>query len=409
MEVRITDTEKQEIKNKFVEINKQKIEQYAIEYIIPYMESKINLVDVEIVNNIFPNKEIIFKKASTILWKLAIIDNGFHPIQSIGGMLTNSLSASDSIADRANAMLVAMEILLISSPFIDVKKSASGNILIKSNIVDSELVTRTIIIPLLKPTKNHKKLGGFNWKLTETKAVDKLNKIAFKISDCQNKLDTEPVVMVGNPYSPEVMKSQEIHNKWVMRQWIKKEFQDKKVYFDWAVDYRGRQYAEGYYNNILGNDLEKNYHEFANEKEIDFLGAIQLRKSIASAFDKNLSKAPDKKKLEWFYIHEDKLEEYQDIAYEKHTYAMLLKGFKQYKEGEPSGIQVESDASNSFAQLASVLFKSQEIAETCNIKNTYNEHGDVVIADLYGLVADRMSDIYANRKEINEASNKKWK
>jgi DNA-directed RNA polymerase len=150
-----------------------------------------------------------------------------------------------------------------------------------------------------------------------------------------------------------------------------------------------------YYYNPQGNELEKNMIGFAKGEKLNLHGIQSYKKAIASAW--GLDKATDEDKLLWFIDHQDKLDEMRSTAKEPHTYDALMYGWKQHLNGEPVNVPIEFDATNSFAQFAAVLLKDEDIAKTCNVINTVEEDGTIVISDLYQLIADEMSRLIAEQ------------
>ena len=267
---------------------------------------------------------------------------------------------------------------------------------IKSNIVDEDLQMRNIYLPLEIWTEQHKELGSFNWKLSNgngmtkpryLKTMDIQNRIPLQIKKLDEIIEPVPA---NNDFSKEGVKQRELANKQVARQYLADKYVDKKVYFNWSADYRGRIYSVGYYLNAQGNEVEKNMIEFYDGEELNFHGIQQLKKSIASAY--GLDKKTDAEKLQWFIKNQKVLHLRARNAKEPYTFQALYKAWKKYRENPTTKITtpIELDATNSFAQFTSVLLGKRSIAETCN---AVNAEGEEKISDLYQLVADKMSDI----------------
>ncbi len=120
----------------------------------------------------------------------------------------------------------------------------------------------------------------------------------------------------------------------------------------------------------------------------------------------DLNKQVDSEKIHWFNSNKDNLLEMKHTAKEPKTFEILLNAWNDHLTGKLCHTPIEIDATNSFAQIMSVLLKSNQIAETCNVVNAENNKGITQVADLYLLVSDRMSMILFgkigafNRKEI---------
>ena len=402
MALRITEEDRKEIKDEFLFDNEVVVAKYATA-ILEYWKTKELLAEKNIVDAIFKNYDRVETIAGNILFTLATMEDGLKPIQSVGGMIAGAMAVSDKKQDRINAMHTAMELLLVSEPFVSFDWSKNGHPMVKSNIVNEELQMRNIYLPLERHTEQHKELGSFNWKLSDgngmtkpryLETMDMQNRIPLQIK----KLDevTEPVP-ANNDFSKEGIKQRELANKQVARQYLADKYVQKKVYFNWSADYRGRIYSVGYYLNCQGNEVEKNMIEFYDGEALDFHGVQQLKKSIASAY--GLDKKTDAEKLQWFIKNQRTLHLRARNAKEPYTFQALYKAWKQYREDPTAKITtpVELDATNSFAQFTSVLLGKRSIAETCN---AVNADGKEKIADLYQLVADKMSDIAIQREYV---------
>lgn len=393
MALRVTAEERAEIKDEFLFDNEKHIFAYS-QNIIKYCQSKILISEKSLIaETIGGDIHRIEKIAGDILFILTTTEPGAIPLQSLAGQLVGIVAQNDSMENRSKAMLVSMELLMMSEPYAKFTISKSGYYMIETMISNKKIITRNIALPLERPTLQHKKLGSYEWELSDsTVALDELNHMPMTIIPIE---DAEPEQPTGNMYSKSYLKQQELHNKWKVRNLLVPKYSNKKIYFNWAADYRCRMYPVGYYFNPQGNELEKNMIGFYRGEKLDFRGVVQLKKSIASAY--GLDKENDAKKLEWFRTNEKVLHLRKISAKEPHTFGALHMAWKQYLKGEEIQIPVEIDATNSQAQIMAVLLKSKAIAETCNVVNTYDENGEIEIADLYQLVADEMSDILATK------------
>ena len=401
MAMRITEEQRKEIKDEFLFVNATIVNKY-VETLLTYWKSKELLAEQQIVDAIFVGYEKLEDIAGNILFTLATMEPGKKPLQSTAGMISGFLSVSDKKQDRINAMHTAMELLLMSQPFTAFEFSNNGYPMISSMICDEDLRTRNIYLPLDRPTDSHKELGSFHWKMSRKnkagqrprymETLDAQNHIACKIVPLYEKEEIEPH---AQDFSEEGCKQREKKNKQLGREYLANIYTNKPVYFNWASDYRGRIYSVGYYIAQQGTEVEKNMIQFHKGEKLTFKGLMQLKKSIASAY--GLDKKTDMEKLSWFFRNESMLHLRERTAKEPYTFQALRKAYGQWKEDKEVEITmpVELDATNSQAQLTSVLLGKREIAETCNVINHTNEKGEEEIADLYQLIADAMSDIIA--------------
>ncbi len=390
MALRVTSEDRQILKDEFIYDNQEHIEYFAI-LMQKYSYSKDILEDIEIVSILHVDMEKLLEISGNILFTFATTPRGALPIQTVAGMILNFMSSTDKIEDRTKAMFCSMEILIEADRYVDVFESKNGHIMCESLITDDELITKNIAKPLLRATEQHKALGKFDWKLEESNALFKLNNMPMVIIPIE---DHEPLPATGPKYSKGYKKQAELISKWEWRQKLYPEFKNETIYFNWAADYRARMYPVGYYYNPQGTELEKNMIGFANGEKLNFHGIMSYKKAIASAF--GLDKATDEDKLHWFSSNIDKLDSYRLKAKEIHTYDALLYGWKQHLDGKPVNVPIEFDATNSFGQFAAVLLSDKIMAKTCNVINSKDQDGNIIISDLYQLIADEMSDIMTN-------------
>lgn len=393
MALRVTEETRSYVRDMFINDNPRIIGDYVTK-LLTYAHSKKQLSDVANMKKVFYSNDRVEDIASSILFLLATTEPGTIPLQSLAGSIAPMISATDLMEDRIVAMQIAMEVLIASAPYAQFTFSRNGYPMIESMISNQEMILKNIALPLEQPTRDHKKLGSYDWELEEVPALDMLNNIPLRIVNIK---DEEPPLPSGlDRFTPENLKQAEMHKKWQMRQWLKEEYKNKKLYFNWAADYRVRMYPVGYYLNPQGSELEKNMLAFADGEKLNFYGVQQYKMSIASAY--GLDKETDDVKKAWFEKNRDVLHLRQNNAKEPHTFNALMIGWKQHLNSEKVDIPVELDATNSQAQMMAILLKSKTIAETCNVINVTNDEGKIVIADLYKLVADEMSDILAERK-----------
>jgi len=395
MALRVTTEERAVIKDEFIDENQTVIKDYA-KTLIEYCQSKTLASDISIVTSIFPSLERTEEIAGNILFILATTESGEKPLQSIAGQFSSMLSISDLYSDRKKAMKVAMEILIVSQPFTKFGYSAGGYPMIESLIYDEEIVTKNIHLPLERPTDQNIELGSFDWTMDKDAegayAFYKLNHTALRVVALDE--DTEPVP-AQDDYSTAAKKQREVCNKQLGRQHLAQEYKDKTIYFNWSPDYRYRMYSVGYYLNPQGNEVEKNMIEFAKGERLTFNGQQNLKKAIASAY--GLDKKTDKEKLNWFITNSSMLHLRAKNAKEPFTFQSLTKAWYAHRCNEEIHTPVELDSTQSQAQVLAVLLHSTEIAKTCNVVQAYDEQSEPVQQDLYQLIANRMSEIFAEQ------------
>ena len=324
MTLRVTKEERAEIKDEFLFENENHIGKYT-RTIIEYANSKVLLSEKNVILQTIGNDlETIETIAGNILFALATLEKGAIPLQSLAGAILPLISSKDSMTDRTMAMLTAMELLMVSKPYVEISMSRNGHLMIETMISDEALIMKNIVLPLTRPTSEHKELGTFNWKLTkDIPALEKLNHTAMLIMDNYDPKPSEPE---GDRYSKAYLKQQEICSRWNLRQIVGPMYKDKPIYFNWAADYRARMYPVGVTYNPQGTQLEKNMLGFYNGEKLDYHGKLQLMKSISSAYGND--KLNDRLKLHWFKKNQDNLEDYIYTAKEEHTYRMLIKAWK---------------------------------------------------------------------------------
>ena len=388
MALHITQEHRSVIKDEFLFNNPNLISAY-IAIIGKYMQSQSNLAKKNSIMEIFHSVEKIEQIACDIIFTLATTEPGEKPIQSIAGQIAPCISVTDSMKDRTSAMQISMELLLMSKPIVQPLLSKNGHLMIESMISNQDLIMKNIVLPLERPTDEHKTLGSYNWELTETESLNLLNHTELVLLNID---DPEPHKPSEKTYDDSYLKEAELHNKWAVRQVLKKQYAGKTIYSNWASDYRGRMYSIGYYINPQGTELEKNMVGFANGEKLDFHGILQLKKSIASAY--GLDKKPDKEKLQWFDRNKKVLHLRKAMAKEPHTFGILVKAWKNHLQGKKIHTPIELDATNSQSQMVSVLLHSNNIAEKSNVIPV-EKNGEIIISDLYQEIADEMSDIIA--------------
>lgn len=337
MALRVTQEDRQIIKDEFVFENQEHMQYLAI-LIQKYTNSKTLAEEKDLVEILDLPMERLIEISGDILFTLATTEPGGLPIQTVAGMIVNFLSPDDSIESRTKAMFCAMEILIEADRYVEVYESKNGHIMCETLISDEDIITRNIVKPLLRPTHQHKALGKFTWTLKESDALFKLNHIPMIILPIE---DIQPHPATGTRYSAGFKKQDELCSKWKERQKLKKEFKDKAIFFNWAADYRIRMYPVGYYFNPQGTELEKNMLGFYYGELLNFQGLQDYKIAIASAY--GLTKATDEDKLLWFIRNQNMLHIRRNTAKERHTFDALLYGWKQHLDGKRVTVPVEFD------------------------------------------------------------------
>ena len=315
--------------------------------------------------------------ASDIAFHLASMGDT-APIETVIGAIASIIKVSsdkDPVTVAKN-LTTAGEILVMLAPHVvTITPTYNGRLIIRSKVYSKALgVTYMYPLPSNKPTTYHKTLGKFNWDLTETTAVDKLNNLAFTVL---NFGEEEPE-----------KKDDELHKKWLVRSELRPKLAKHKMYFNWHSDYRGRMYAGGYHFNPQGTEYEKSIIAFAEPEKLNIEGYRELKMAIATAFGQG--KSNDGAKLMWYMKNSSDLD--WKVAKEKYTARKLLYAMEQAeKTGGYTNIPIELDGTNSQLQMVSVLTGSKSTAQTCNVIPSVD--GPQKIADAYGILADAMSQL----------------
>ena len=298
-------------------------------------------------------------------------------IQSaIGTIASAILKGNKDAKDVIDAHQVASELIVFAS---DMYPKFEYNMYESYSTINGFLKVKPIYtidqqkeyypLPNFEATDKHRPLGSYNWTITETTALDKLNQTAVTILDIEEK---EPSKDLGEKWE-----------KWMVRKQTRKDLVNKPIYFDWHPDYRGRVYDAGYHWHIQGDEYEKSVIAFAEPEWITDEGIEQIKIAIARAFGQD--KLIDEDKLAWYEENKDTLN--YNMAKEPHiAYVQMLSLEYALTEGY-TNIPVELDATCSQKQIVAVLTKCKTTALTCNIYNPSNSH----IQDAYAMVGDEMS------------------
>ena len=298
-------------------------------------------------------------------------------IQSaIGTIASAILKGNKDAKDVIDAHQVASELIVFAS---DMYPKFEYNMYESYSTINGFLKIKPIYtidqqkeyypLPNLEPSDKHRALGSYNWTITETTALDKLNQTAVTILDIEEK---EPSKDLGEKWE-----------KWMVRKQTRKDLVNKPIYFNWHPDYRGRVYDAGYHWHIQGDEYEKSVIAFAEPEWITDEGIEQIKMAIARAFGQD--KLIDEDKLAWYEENKDTLN--YNMAKESHiAYVQMLSLEYALTEGY-TNIPVELDATCSQKQVVAALTKCKTTAEVCNIYNLTNKE----IQDAYKAVGDEMS------------------
>jgi len=303
------------------------------------------------------------------------------PIETVIGGIASIIKVSrekDPVTVAKNLTTAGEMVFMLAPHICEISPTYNGRLVVRSKVYTTALADPYLYpLPGNKPTRYHKTLGKYKWNLTETTALDKLNKLKFTVLDFEE-------------HKPAKKKKNEQYEKWLVRKHLRKDLSQKVLYFDWHSDYRGRMYAGGYHINPQGSEYEKSIVTFADPEKLTIRGYNELYKSIATAFGQG--KQLDGNKLQWYYDHENDLD--WRVAKEPETARKLLYALEQAnKTGGYTNVPIELDGTNSQLQVVSVLTGSKATAETCNV---IPGKGDK-IADAYGLLADMMTNVAAIR------------
>ena len=335
-------------------------------------------------------------QALTIL-SVCVVSGKRSPVASLLGMISSALLKKNLDSGKVMATYHCVAEFMYSAPEVFIRTTAFfGGEKIQSIFFDTaEAEKKLFQLPSMdKPTKSHKALGRFKWEITNTEAIDKLNRIPMVVLDFDEQFVP--------PEGSEDRIKYDIRSK--LRPYLASE--NTKLFFNWNSDYRGRMYSSGYHFNTMGDEYEKNimafhaphiYTDRNDYQEAEY----QIQLAIAVAFGKD--KITDELKMEWFAKEDESdLANLDWTKAKEPTYARAqLESLRLLRTTDRTNIPIELDASCSQRQIVSVLTGSLKTAMTCNVI-TDNSH----IQDAYGLVAKEMSKLSGlkfNRAQIKQS------
>lgn len=371
--------------------------------------------------------------------------NKTMPLETLIGIVGTAITKKSK--DRQlvlDAMQTASEYVLFSSNLMsltdnklfNIRQTINGKLIVTNLFKQEQYGEKTFYpLPTPEPTNVHKTLGDYEWKSTETKAVDKLNHTAFCVLDFIKEKEPKMYESMANQKSD--IKS-ELWVKWSIRNQIIPQFKGHTFYFNWHQDYRNRKYAGGYFLNPQGNEYEKNILAFADYQDITYKGKQKVKHAIARAmghwidfgqifeleadlkilennttefneiekaemidyiseqikFLRNnpikLDKLTNNSKLKWYEKNKHLLSEPEVLKFAEEPTALKaqLRSMVLIETTGMTNIPVEVDATNSQLQIVAVLSGCLQTAKSCNVISD-----NTSIADAYGILAGLMSKL----------------
>ena len=319
-----------------------------------------------------------FENHDRIAFAYATSDSHQTIQSAIGTIASAILKGEKDLQEVQDAHQVASELIFFSSNYIpdsvypnnmyEMYQTINGYLKCKP-LYRIDQAKEYYPLPNFEPTFKHRPLGSYNWDITETTALDKMNFTAFEVIEVPEE---EPSKDLEEKYS-----------KWEIRKATKESMLGKPIYFNWHPDYRGRIYDAGYHYKIQGNSYEKSMIAFYESEEVNKEGLNSIKMAIASAFGND--KLIDEKKLEWYEANKDSLN--HKMAKEPDTAYVQMMSLEKALTTGYTNIPREIDASCSQRQIVAVLTKCKKTAMSCNIYNPTNTE----IQDAYKLTADEMS------------------
>lgn len=314
------------------------------------------------------------------------------PIQNIIGNIASALLEKKLESGKVIATYQCVAEFVMASPEIFIRTTSFyGGSKVTSPLYDRDEAEKKMFqLPSFNgPTKRHKSLGVFDWEISNSDAIDKLNNVPITVLN----FEEQSIPVEGT----------EDRIKYDIREAFRPLFAKEKtnLYFDWNMDYRGRMYPNGYHFTLHGNEYEKNIMTFAKVKQLSsmeqVISMIEVRNAIAVAFGKD--KITDAEKQKWYDENKNTLD-WRTAKEPTYARAQML-SLELLQTTGTTNIPVELDATCSQKQVVAVLTGDAQTATCCNII-TDNSH----IQDAYKLVADEMSSISGlkfNRKQIKKS------
>jgi hypothetical protein len=197
-------------------------------------------------SHMLPTEHIISKVAYTI-----VCANETMPIESIIGSIASTITGKNKRAQYViDAHTVAGELVLFASDATNlsdnklfaITQTLNNKLIVKNLVHNPDLREPTFsALPNVAPTNHHDTLGKYSWQLTETRALDLLNKVPFIVLDLP---ESEPE-MYASMWDRKKDIRDERWIKWNIRKQLIPQYKGETFYFDWDADYRGRMYSSG--------------------------------------------------------------------------------------------------------------------------------------------------------------------
>jgi hypothetical protein len=363
-------------------LNTQDITKHIQTQIESYISSLTYTEDISRVSTIDP-----VSLAEDINFFLSTQPDTYLPIQQYISAIASFITDSNDTEKIVSSHITAGEILFHLTPLVQLEKTHMGHIRVKSNISDKEIQFKYLYpLPENEPTNKHDALGKYKWTITNKDALDMLNQTAMTILDIPEPVKDKPSYRASQA-------EKEDYTKYLIRKTFRSSFKDRKVYFNWHSDYRGRMYSGGYFFNPQGNKYEKSIITLAQKEKHTFAGEVQLKLALARAY--GLDKHSDRYKLNWFNKNKNNLKNM--VFKEQHIANRLFIALDDLENQRESNIAIELDATNSQLQIASVLMKDRDTARTCNVINNDND----TIADAYKETSKTMKQILKHKYNLD--------
>lgn len=240
-----------------------------------------------------------FENHDRIAFAYATSDSHQTIQSAIGTIASAILKGNKELEDVQDAHQVASELIFFASNYIE---AYPNNLYEMYQTVNGYLKCKPLYrieeqkeyypLPNFEPTNIHRPLGAYKWDITETTALDIMNKTAFTVLDLDLEEPNKDL--------------EEKHSIWEIRKATMPHIVGKPIYFNWHPDYRGRIYDAGYHYHIQSDEFSKNMIAFNESEWITEEGINSIKCAIASAFGRD--KTIDEDKIKWYDLNKDTLD-----------------------------------------------------------------------------------------------------
>lgn len=173
-----------------------------------------------------------------------------------------------------------------------------------------------------------------------------------------------------------------------------------KFYYVYQVDYRGRVYSHINFLSPQAPAYVKSMLEFSRGEILTDEGLYWLKVHIANSY--GLDKKTFEDRVAWFDKNEVMIKttgqnplDHIPIWYDADSPFEYVAGciaYADYLEGKEIHLPIGLDATCSGIQFYSMLLRDENGAKAVNMKNTYDSEGNIIRADIYQLVADKVNE-----------------